>query len=67
MRLDSIERQVGAASLGIHRADLLRLLVGAVDRRSIHVDAHCAGFSEEQEHVIAHFADGHEQQTGNIP
>jgi 2-polyprenyl-6-methoxyphenol hydroxylase-like FAD-dependent oxidoreductase len=63
MRLDSIERRVGAASLGIHRADLLRMLAGAVDRGSIHVDAHCVGFSEEQEHVIAHFADGYEQQT----
>lgn len=63
MRLDIIERQVGAPSVGIHRADLLRRLSGVVDRASIHVHAHCVGFRAEQEHVIAHFADGHEQQT----
>jgi FAD-dependent urate hydroxylase len=63
IRLGSIERRVGAPSVGIHRADLLRLLAGAIDRESIHVHADCVGFSEEQEHVIAHFADGHDQQT----
>jgi 2-polyprenyl-6-methoxyphenol hydroxylase-like FAD-dependent oxidoreductase len=63
MRLDGIERRVGAPSLGIHRADLLRLLAGAVDRGSIHVQAHCVGFRAEPGHVIARFADGHEQQT----
>jgi 2-polyprenyl-6-methoxyphenol hydroxylase-like FAD-dependent oxidoreductase len=63
MRLDTIERRVGASSLGIHRADLLRLLAGAVDRGSIHLHAHCVGVSSEQGHVIAHFADGQQQQT----
>jgi 2-polyprenyl-6-methoxyphenol hydroxylase-like FAD-dependent oxidoreductase len=63
MRLDTIEQRVGAPSVGIHRADLLRRLSGVVDRGSIHVHAHCVGFRAEQRHVIAHFADGHEQQT----
>src|SRR3989441_10619903 len=63
MRLDTIERQVGAPSLGIHRADLLRLLADAVDRGSIHLHAHCVGFRAEQGTIIAHFADGHELQT----
>ena len=63
MRLDTIEQRVGAPSVGIHRADLLRRLSGVVDRGSIHVHAHCVGFRAEQGHVIAHFADGHEQQT----
>jgi 2-polyprenyl-6-methoxyphenol hydroxylase-like FAD-dependent oxidoreductase len=63
MQLDSIERRVGAPSVGIPRADLLRLLAGSVDPESIHVDAHCVGFRTEQGQVIVHFADGHEQQT----
>jgi 2-polyprenyl-6-methoxyphenol hydroxylase-like FAD-dependent oxidoreductase len=63
LRLDSLERRVEAPSLGIHRADLLRLLAGAVSQRSIHVQAHCVGFSSEQGHVISQFADGHELQT----
>ena len=63
VRLDTIERQVGAPSLGIHRADLLRLLAGAVDRRSIHLHANCVGFRSEQGTIISHFADGQQQQT----
>jgi 2-polyprenyl-6-methoxyphenol hydroxylase-like FAD-dependent oxidoreductase len=63
MRLDSIERRAGAPSLGIHRADLVWRLSGAVDRGSIHVHAHCVGFRPEQGHVISHFADGQQQQT----
>jgi 2-polyprenyl-6-methoxyphenol hydroxylase-like FAD-dependent oxidoreductase len=63
MRLDTIERRVGAPSLGIHRADLLKLLAEAVDQGSIHVHAHCVGFSSEQGYVISHFADGHQLQT----
>src|SRR5438128_10938191 len=56
MRLDTIERQVGAPSLGIHRADLLRLLAGAVDRGSIDLYAHCVGFRSESAHVIGYSA-----------
>src|SRR5215471_12170064 len=44
MRLGYIERRVGAPSVGIHRADLLRLLAEAIDRASIHVHADCVGF-----------------------
>ncbi len=63
MRLDTIERRVGASSLGIHRADLLRLLAGTVNWGSIHLNAHCVGFRSEQETIISRFADGQEQQT----
>ena len=63
MRLDILGRRVGTPSLGIHRADLLRLLASAVDRESIHVHAHCVGFSSSQGQVIARFADGHELQA----
>ncbi len=63
MRLDTIERRVGAPNLGIHRADLLRLLAGAVDPESIHVHARCVSFQSEQGTVISHFADGQQQQA----
>ena len=63
VRLDTLERRVGAPSLGIHRADLLRRLSGAVDRGSIHLHAHCVGFRSEQGAIISHFADGQQQQT----
>ena len=63
MRLDTIERKVGAPNIGIHRADLLRLLAGEVSQESIHVNADCIGFKPEQENVISHFADGQQHQT----
>jgi 2-polyprenyl-6-methoxyphenol hydroxylase-like FAD-dependent oxidoreductase len=63
MRLDTMERQVGAPSIGIHRADLLRRLSGEVSGGRIHVNAHCVGFRLEQGNVISHFADGQQQQT----
>ena len=67
MRLDSIQRRVGAPSVGIHCADLLRILAEAVARESIHVQARCVGFRTEQratEQVcFAHFADGRGLQT----
>lgn len=66
MRLDAIELQVEAPKPGIHRADLLRWLSGRVDRASIHVQAHCVSFRAEHEHVIAHFADGHELQADKL-
>ncbi len=63
LRLDTIERLVGVPSVGIHRADLLRLLASEVAVECIHVNAPCVGFRLEQGHVIAHFADGHQQQA----
>src|SRR5713101_1841641 len=63
MRLDTIERRVGAPSIGIHRADLLRLLAGEVSQGSVHVNADCVGFKPEQGNVISHFADGQQHQT----
>ncbi len=63
MRLDTIERMVGAPSIGIHRADLLRLLAGEVSRGRVHVNANCVGFKPEQGNVISHFADGQQHQT----
>ncbi len=63
MRLDTIERLVGAPSIGIHRADLLRLLAGEVSQGSIHLNAYCVGFRPEQGTIISHFANEQQQQT----
>src|SRR5262249_24393787 len=63
MRLDTIERKVGAPSIGIHRADLLRLLAGKVSGEGVQGNAHFVGFRQEQGHIISHFADGQEYQT----
>src|SRR5260370_9659587 len=58
MPLDSIEKATGAPNIGIHRADLLRLLAGTLAPGTVELDAHCAGFTQEEEGVTSHFADG---------
>ncbi len=58
MPLDSIEKAMGAANIGIHRADLLRLLAGTLAPGTVQLDAHCLGFTQEEEGVSSHFADG---------
>jgi len=63
MRLDTIERTVGAPNIGIHRADLLRLLAGEVERGRVQLNAHCVGFRPEQGNVTCHFADGQQHQA----
>ncbi len=58
MPLDSIEKAMGAANIGIHRADLLRLLAGTLAPGTVELDAHCVGFTQEEGGVTSHFADG---------
>src|SRR5256712_1443040 len=54
MPLDSIEKAMGAANIGIHHADLLRLLAGPLAPGTGLLDAHCAGFTQEEGSVTSH-------------
>jgi len=58
MPLDSIEKAMGAANIGIHRADLLRLLADTLAPGTVQLDAHCVGYMQEEGGVTSHFADG---------
>src|SRR5260370_30027975 len=66
MRLDTMERLVGAPSIGIHRADLLRLLTGEVAGESIHFNAHYGAFRREQRPAINHFPHGQQHRTYHL-
>jgi 2-polyprenyl-6-methoxyphenol hydroxylase-like FAD-dependent oxidoreductase len=63
MPLDSIEMAMGAPNIGIHRADLLRLLAGTLAPGTVQLDAHCVGFTPEEGGVTSHFADGQHQHS----
>lgn len=63
MPLDSIEKAMGAPNIGIHRADLLRLLAGTLAPGTVQLDAHCLGFTQEEGGVTCHFASGQHHQT----
>jgi len=58
MPLDRIEKAMGAPNIGIHRADLLRLLVGTLAPGTVQLDAHCVGFTQEEGGVTSHTASG---------
>ncbi len=58
MPLDRIEKAMGAPNIGIHRADLLRLLAGTLAPGTVELDAHCAGFTQEEWGVTSHTASG---------
>ena len=65
MPLDRIEKAMGAANIGIHRADLLRLLAGTLAPGTVQLDAHCIGFTQE-EGVTSHFAPGQHQHADGL-
>ena len=56
--LDSIEKAMSAPNIGIHRADLLRLLAGTLAPGTVLLDAHCVGFTQEEGGVTSHTASG---------
>ena len=55
-------RKCGATPTGIMRPDLHRIFVDAVGEGSIAYDRACTGFTEDEEGVSAHFADGREER-----
>lgn len=53
-----IEAALGAANVGIHRADLQRLLLDAVGPDIVRLDATCVGCAQDERGVTVRFADG---------
>ncbi len=43
---------------GMHRADLLQMLVDALPPRSVHVDHRCVGVAQDRERAVLEFANG---------
>jgi salicylate hydroxylase len=55
--------QYGAGYFGAHRADLHRLLQGALPANCVHTDARCTGVRQDSERVTVVFADGREARA----
>ena len=53
-----LEAALGAANVGIHRADLQRVLVEAVGPDALRLGAACVGCSQDEKSVMVRFADG---------
>lgn len=56
----TLEQRFGAANLGIHRAELQRILFDRLGHDAIHLGATCVGFEQDDQGVIARFEDGRE-------
>ncbi len=63
MTSQELERRFGAANLGIHRADLQRILLNRLGEGIVHLGAACSGFSQDETGVTARFEDGSEARA----
>ncbi len=60
--LGAIGRKLGAPSVGVHRADLLDLLVRALPAGVVRLGAFCVGFEQHGGGATALFADGRREE-----
>ena len=58
--VEGIARACGAPSLALHRADLQRMLLDALDTDQVHTAKECVGVKQDRNGVTLHFADGTE-------
>jgi 2-polyprenyl-6-methoxyphenol hydroxylase-like FAD-dependent oxidoreductase len=56
------ERELGAATVGVLRPDLHRILEGNTEAGIVRLGKKCVGFSEDGSSVTARFADGSEEK-----
>lgn len=56
--VEELSHKAGAFSLGVHRADLQRVLLEALPAHVLHTDATCTGVDVGEQQITAHFADG---------
>ena len=58
--VEAISRECGAPSLALHRADLQRMLLDALDTDQVHTAKECVGVTQDRNGVTLRFADGTE-------
>jgi len=66
MRRGSFRQQFGAPNLTIHRADLLRVLHGALKTTELRLAARCIGIEQRPRGAVARLADGSEIEADVI-
>jgi FAD-dependent urate hydroxylase len=63
--LSRVSRKLGYDSVGVHRGELLQVLLDAIPEASIHPGARLERFEETDDRCVAFFADGH-RETGDV-
>ncbi|MGE0481663.1 MAG: FAD-dependent monooxygenase, partial [Phycisphaerae bacterium] len=57
------DRELGEFCVGVHRAELLALLLGPLDPSRVHFDRRCVDVIDDGERVRARFANGHADEA----
>ena len=60
---EELERRYGTLGVGVMRADLQSVLLGALDAGVVRLGARCVGFEQDNAGVVARFADGREERA----
>ena len=55
--VQAVSQACGAASIMVHRADLQRTLLEALDAEQVHTSKECVGLTQDEAGVTVHFAD----------
>jgi 2-polyprenyl-6-methoxyphenol hydroxylase-like FAD-dependent oxidoreductase len=58
MPFDAVSRKAGAPCVCVHRADLQKILAGALPPEAIRTNSTCVGFEQQEDGVTARFEDG---------
>ena len=59
----AMEERFGDVNVTLHRADLQKTLLAALDEDTVRLDAEFAGFEQDQGGVLARFANGREERS----
>jgi 2-polyprenyl-6-methoxyphenol hydroxylase-like FAD-dependent oxidoreductase len=59
----AMEERFGAVTVVVHRADLQKVLLGALDAGALRLGAEVVGLEQDDAGVIARFADGQEERV----
>jgi 2-polyprenyl-6-methoxyphenol hydroxylase-like FAD-dependent oxidoreductase len=59
----TLEERFGAVTVAVHRADLQKILLSALDAEALRLGAGFAGFEQDEAGVVVRFADGGEERA----
>lgn len=59
----AMEERFGDVNVALHRADLQKTLLAALDEDTVRLDAEFAGFEQDQGGALARFANGREERS----
>jgi 2-polyprenyl-6-methoxyphenol hydroxylase-like FAD-dependent oxidoreductase len=66
LKLETLGTRFGTATLGIHRAELQRLLLAQLPPHALHLNAPCIGMTRLGDRILVRFADGSQAEADGV-